>query len=98
MLRALALYLAAILDDGDYANDWLTHLPRTLRPLVQRVGHALAASIEQTPSLLATIGRMVGDVVSCSDPTLPAHWSRAMLPAWYALTRLYDALASLGVC
>lgn len=98
MLRALALYLAAVLDDGDYANDWLTHLPRAIRPLVQRAGHALATSLEQAPSLLATLGRMAGDVASCGDPALPARWSYAMLPGWHALTRLYDALASLGVC
>lgn len=98
MLRSLALYLAAILQDGDYANDWLTHLPRAMRPLVQRAGHVLATSLEQTPSLLAAVARMVGDLISCGDPALPARWTPAMIPAWHALTRLYDLLLSIGAC
>lgn len=35
-------YYAAILDDGDMHNDWLTHLPPVLRTLTHLSGHALA--------------------------------------------------------
>lgn len=40
---ALVHYFTAILVDGDYLNDWLTHLPVVIRPLVEMLGMALAA-------------------------------------------------------
>jgi hypothetical protein len=42
-MSALIQYLAAVLDDGDYLNDWLTHLPTVIRPTVQLIGYLLAA-------------------------------------------------------
>lgn len=98
MLSALALYLSAILADGDYANDWLTHLPRAVRPLVRALGHRLALALEHAPSTRHAVAGMVADVATCGDPALPAHYTRAMLPAWHILTRLYDLLLSLGYC
>lgn len=41
-LLALVRYIAAVVDDGDYLNDWLTHLPLHWRPVVQELGEALA--------------------------------------------------------
>lgn len=36
------LYIVEILQDGDYENDWLTHLPAILRPLIWSLGRFLA--------------------------------------------------------
>jgi len=98
LISALARYFAAILQDGDYANDWLTHLPRAMRALVRSTGHAVADALSSAPHGARAIGRMVGDVVTCGDPTLPERYSAPMLPVWRLLTRLYDALISMGVC
>lgn len=98
MLRTLALYFAAVLQDGDYENDWRTHLPHTIRAIVEHIGWVLAEHIGQYPALHSAVPRMLGDVLSCGDPALPAQWTPAMVPVWHALTRIYDALISVGVC
>jgi hypothetical protein len=42
-MTAFLAYLAAVLDDGDYLNDWLTHLPAIVRPVVLALGQLIAA-------------------------------------------------------
>lgn len=42
MTDTLIAYLAAILADGDYTNDWLTHLPHIIRPYVLFVGYLVS--------------------------------------------------------
>jgi hypothetical protein len=39
---AVRLYLAAVVADGDYQNDWLTHLPHAIRPIWRTIGYLLA--------------------------------------------------------
>jgi hypothetical protein len=41
-MTALLLYLAAVAEDGDFLNDWLTHLPETVQPFVLFAGYVLA--------------------------------------------------------
>ena len=38
VLNALHNYFQIVQEDGDYLNDWLTHLPGVIRPLVQDLG------------------------------------------------------------
>ncbi len=38
----IAFYLLAILDDGDYLNDWLTHIPECGVGAIQGIGMMLA--------------------------------------------------------
>lgn len=40
-LWALLNYFAVCLTDGDYLNDWLTHLPIDVNHALQVVGHFL---------------------------------------------------------
>jgi TP901 family phage tail tape measure protein len=35
---ALGKYFRVVLEDGDYLNDWLTHIPREMRKMVQTIG------------------------------------------------------------
>lgn len=42
-MHAFLLYLAAVADDGDYQNDFLTHLPELVQPYVLALGYLLAA-------------------------------------------------------
>jgi len=42
LLSAIRDYVLAILDDGDYLNDWLTHIPASLQPLMLVIGHLIA--------------------------------------------------------
>jgi hypothetical protein len=41
---ALLLYFQAILEDGDYENDWLTHLPEAMRTPVWLFGQFVAGA------------------------------------------------------
>jgi len=56
-LRSLANYIGAVLEDGDYLNDWLTHLPDPIQPAVQALGQLVAAfaGLFQTGDLSAFI-------------------------------------------
>ena len=42
-VRSLGSYLRAVAEDGDYLNDWLTHLPEPIQPAVQALGQLVAA-------------------------------------------------------
>jgi hypothetical protein len=44
-LPALRAYLDHVLTDGDYRNDWLTHLPLECQPVVEIIGHWLSLLI-----------------------------------------------------
>lgn len=45
VLDAVEQYIIAVFADGDWANDFLTHLPECGRPLIEIAGHALAIAI-----------------------------------------------------
>jgi TP901 family phage tail tape measure protein len=42
-LRSFGKYLGAVSEDGDYLNDWLTHLPTPIQPAVMALGQLVAA-------------------------------------------------------
>ena len=44
-LLSLLRYLAIVITDGDYLNDWLTHLPSDVAPHVMEVGKFIATLI-----------------------------------------------------
>lgn len=41
-MNAIAEYFRIVVEDGDWANDWLTHLPEAIRSLVELIGFLLA--------------------------------------------------------
>lgn len=45
MIDALARYVTFTVSTGDYKNDWVTHLPGVVRPIVMLFGHLLALMI-----------------------------------------------------
>lgn len=42
MIETIRLYFLALLDDGDYLNDWLTHMPVWLASVVVVIGQFIA--------------------------------------------------------
>lgn len=44
-LLNLLRYLAIVITDGDWLNDWLTHLPADIAPAVQTVGQFIASQL-----------------------------------------------------
>lgn len=49
-------YFKGILDDGDYLNDWLAHLPVQLRPHILELGKVFAAGLEQIGPIFHSTG------------------------------------------
>ena len=45
LTQDLARYIGVVLEDGDYLNDWLTHLPEGLQGAVLAFGKLLAGAI-----------------------------------------------------
>jgi TP901 family phage tail tape measure protein len=43
VLQDFAKYIAAVIEDGDFMNDWLSHLPGFLQPVAEGVGRVIAA-------------------------------------------------------
>ncbi|WP_242161786.1 phage tail tape measure protein [Bacillus cereus group sp. BfR-BA-01522] len=41
-LSALGKYLFAVVEDGDYLNDWITHLPTGFQDAAQKIGEAVS--------------------------------------------------------
>jgi phage-related minor tail protein len=56
----LARYLGFVLEEGDYLNDWLWHLPDAMQPVVQFIGEL----IFQFQQLAGQIGAIIGPLVS----------------------------------
>lgn len=51
-LSSLKEYFVAVVDDGDYLNDWLTHLPDAMRPGVQSFGELIAATLNYRDAVI----------------------------------------------
>ena len=51
-LSSFGSYIGAVIEDGDYMNDWLTHLPESIQPATEAFGRFVAA---------------VGDLVQTGD-------------------------------
>jgi len=51
-LSALREYFVAVVDDGDYLNDWLTHLPESLQPATQWFGNLVSATLNYRDAVL----------------------------------------------
>ena len=55
IMEALARYVAAVVEDGDYVNDWLTHMPAWLQGYVMPAGYWLSRLVELVHSVLEVI-------------------------------------------
>jgi hypothetical protein len=44
LIMALVHYFSIVCTDGDWLNDWLTHMPHAIRQAVEAVGRAMADS------------------------------------------------------
>ena len=44
-MTVFARYFAIVIEDGDWLNDWLTHMPVMIRPLIAAIGQLIALLI-----------------------------------------------------
>ncbi len=64
--KAFGNYIGAVLEDGDSLNDWLTHLPPAIQPVVQAFGD-LVATITSDAS--------IGEKIQAIQANLGALWT-----------------------
>lgn len=87
-LQAFGSYLAAVAEDGDYLNDWLTHLPEPIQPAVLALGQ-----------LVAAVGGLVksGDLGAFVQSITSIDWGGALGSVGESLNVLRDGMvAALG--
>ncbi len=58
----LRRYFSAVIDDGDYLNDWLTHFPAGWQPTIEMIGRVVAAVAEAMPRVREYVSEMVDAV------------------------------------
>ncbi len=60
----LARYILAVIESGDPLNDWLTHLPESVRPFAEALGNLLALGKETLPEMVADVKNFATDIVN----------------------------------
>lgn len=63
---SLGSYFLAVVTDGDTLNDWLTHLPEPIQPIVQAAGELLAAFQNSIPMILTYVGDMRNTITAAA--------------------------------
>lgn len=56
VLQDLGQYFLAVVEDGDFLNDWLGHLPESIQPIIKVVGQIVAFIVEQAIPTLKQFG------------------------------------------
>lgn len=84
-LQSLGLYMMAVVEDGDYMNDWLTHLPESVQGPVMAIGQ-LTAEIQEG------FGVIVPQVIAA----VQTAWQALMDLLAPALERLQAAFGTMG--
>lgn len=84
--NSLREYFTAVVDDGDYLNDWLTHLPEAIRPVVQALGWMTATAMMLRDRWLvawSAIQERVAAAWAAVQPHLAAMrtWLQVNIPA-----------------
>ncbi len=56
ILKTLGQYFIAVVEDGDFLNDWLMHLPESIKPIVKVLGQVVAFIVEQAIPTITQFG------------------------------------------
>lgn len=96
VLDSLRLYLLAVVEDGDYLNDWLTHLPEGMQGAVLGIG-MMIAQIQEMVSALQTWGASLlsANVFVAESTTMYAAFKNAITEALTTIQAAWDALMAL---
>jgi TP901 family phage tail tape measure protein len=91
-VSALGQYFIAVAEDGDYLNDWLTHLPEVMQGPVLAIGQFAANVRDALPGALAT-GQAALGAFSANVQAVLAQVGAILAPA---VGRIQTAFASAG--
>jgi TP901 family phage tail tape measure protein len=90
--KSFGRYIGAVLEDGDYLNDWLTHLPEAIQPVVQAFG-GLVATLMSDMSVGEKIGAIQADISALFTEITALDWGGA----WAAFQTWLDGWAAAVV-
>lgn len=108
LFSSLGNYFRAVVEDGDYLNDWLTHLPAWLQPVVEWLGRAVAWIAETFSSwenVVAAVSNawnwikttIFNAVVSIVESVTGSHDQAVAIVtnAWNAIRNVISTVASV---
>ena len=72
ILAAFSQYLIAVFEDGDYLNDWLTHMPEAVQPAVLALGQVVAWLRDASIWLVAALPVALTTLQTAWGATWPA--------------------------
>jgi TP901 family phage tail tape measure protein len=90
--KSFGSYIGIVLEDGDYLNDWLTHLPTAIQPVVEKLG-GLIATLTSDMSLGEKIGAIQADISALFTEITALDWGGA----WEAFQTWLDEWAGAVV-
>lgn len=91
-LDAFRKYIQAVLEDGDMMNDWLTHLPEVLQPIVMMLGQVALA----LQDFWAMMGPVLGDFYDALQALGEGDWREVLDELQEAFLGLGEALSTLS--
>lgn len=91
-LDAFRKYIQAVLEDGDLMNDWLTHLPEVLQPIVMALGQVALA----LQNFWAMMGPVLGDFYDALQALGEGDWREVLDELQEAFLGLGEALSVLS--
>jgi TP901 family phage tail tape measure protein len=71
LLASFGAYFGAVIDDGDTMNDWLTHLPEPIRPVVEAFGGLLVKIGEVGQKIGEFVGQQGGKIAAWVEENRP---------------------------
>jgi TP901 family phage tail tape measure protein len=89
-VKSFGLYIGAVLEDGDSLNDWLTHLPPAIQPVVKEFGD-LVATLSSDMSLGEKITTIQTDIGELWTSITALDWGGA----WAAFQTWLDDWAAV---
>jgi|GEM_PF-4797127 len=87
-ISALGKYFLIIIEDGDYLNDWITHLPEKWQGPIQKAGEILAGIMDAGRYFLFVIKE--GDTLNDWLTHLPEKWQAPIQKAGEVLAGIQD--------
>lgn len=91
-LQTLGKYIRAVWEDGDTLNDWLTHFPDFLRPVIEGIGDFVNI-LHTFTGALSDVWVDLGDI---AQAIAAGDWKEALDETKDALSDLGKALADLN--
>jgi len=99
-IGSLANYFIAVVQDGDVLNDWLSHLPSAIQPVIKAIGEFVAALVDGIPkafSWLINNKPLIVGILAAIGVAMAAFASTVIASAVSAIAALAPIIAAMVV-